>query len=89
VRDSFKKGSTHLALDDIRESIAELRTTASISSSSDLWRLALLGCSRNQDPIGARQSLGAAGAGWLDCAPFCRTATMLLMLYRSPSPPKP
>ena len=25
VRDSFKKGSTHLALDDIRESIAELR----------------------------------------------------------------
>jgi oligoribonuclease len=32
VRDSFKKGSTHLALDDIRESIAELRTTASTSS---------------------------------------------------------
>jgi oligoribonuclease len=25
VRDSFKKGSTHLALDDIRESIAELQ----------------------------------------------------------------
>ena len=25
VRDSFKKGSTHLALDDIRESIGELR----------------------------------------------------------------
>ncbi|TBU94542.1 oligoribonuclease [Stutzerimonas kirkiae] len=25
VRDSFKKGGTHLALDDIRESIAELR----------------------------------------------------------------
>lgn len=25
VRDSFKKGNTHLALDDIRESIAELR----------------------------------------------------------------
>jgi oligoribonuclease len=25
VKDSFKKGSTHLALDDIRESIAELR----------------------------------------------------------------
>ena len=25
VRDSFKKGSTHLALDDIRESVAELR----------------------------------------------------------------
>ncbi|WP_263147263.1 oligoribonuclease [Pseudomonas sp. RIT-PI-AD] len=25
VRDGFKKGSTHLALDDIRESIAELR----------------------------------------------------------------
>ncbi|HGN2166861.1 oligoribonuclease [Pseudomonas aeruginosa] len=25
VRESFKKGSTHLALDDIRESIAELR----------------------------------------------------------------
>ncbi|MBN0273923.1 oligoribonuclease, partial [Pseudomonas aeruginosa] len=25
VRESFKKGNTHLALDDIRESIAELR----------------------------------------------------------------
>jgi oligoribonuclease len=25
VRDSFQKGGTHLALDDIRESIAELR----------------------------------------------------------------
>jgi oligoribonuclease len=25
VRDSFQKGSTHLALDDIRESIAELQ----------------------------------------------------------------
>ncbi|MEG2391533.1 MAG: exonuclease domain-containing protein, partial [Pseudomonas sp.] len=25
VRDSFKKGGTHLALDDIRESIAELQ----------------------------------------------------------------
>ena len=80
VRESFKKGNTHLALDDIRESIASCATTATTSSLRSVRtgrqagrarsrrRRAHSTCSRTSSEGNPRRAFSASSTGMVEGA---------------------